>query len=155
MSGRTCLAIVLAAGEGTRMQSSRPKVLHVVAGRTLLGHVLTAAGNTAMAVVRFKNGALGNVMVSNSQNPAINCRVSVHGANGASVGVQTDDGLKHLKDCKNLEVLTLNGTKVTDEGLKHLKDLKTLKSLSLPRATVSAAAVAELKKSLPGCSISR
>ena len=42
MSGRTCLAIVLAAGEGTRMRSSRPKVLHEVAGRSLLGHVLAA-----------------------------------------------------------------------------------------------------------------
>ena len=51
MSGRTCLTIVLAAGEGTRMRSSRPKVLHAVAGRSLLGHVLTAAGNTAIAVV--------------------------------------------------------------------------------------------------------
>ena len=44
MSGRTCLTIVLAAGEGTRMRSSRPKVLHEVAGRSLLGHVMTAAG---------------------------------------------------------------------------------------------------------------
>ena len=33
-------AIVLAAGEGTRMKSQNPKVLHSIAGRTLLGHVL-------------------------------------------------------------------------------------------------------------------
>ena len=54
MSGRTCLTIVLAAGEGTRMRSSRPKVLHMVAGRSLLGHVLSALKmpeNTAIAVV--------------------------------------------------------------------------------------------------------
>lgn len=51
---RTCLAIVLAAGEGTRMKSARPKVLHEVAGRSLLGHALaavTAAGADALAVV--------------------------------------------------------------------------------------------------------
>jgi bifunctional UDP-N-acetylglucosamine pyrophosphorylase/glucosamine-1-phosphate N-acetyltransferase len=35
--------IVLAAGEGTRMRSDLPKVLHRVLGRTLLGHVLVAA----------------------------------------------------------------------------------------------------------------
>jgi bifunctional UDP-N-acetylglucosamine pyrophosphorylase/glucosamine-1-phosphate N-acetyltransferase len=35
--------IVLAAGEGTRMVSSRAKVLHSFAGRSLLGHVLAAA----------------------------------------------------------------------------------------------------------------
>ena len=54
MTGRTCLAIVLAAGEGTRMRSSRPKVLHAIAGRTLLAHVLAAlaeAGSTHAAVV--------------------------------------------------------------------------------------------------------
>ncbi|MDT3686809.1 MAG: bifunctional UDP-N-acetylglucosamine diphosphorylase/glucosamine-1-phosphate N-acetyltransferase GlmU [Pseudorhodoplanes sp.] len=51
---RTCLAIVLAAGEGTRMRSSLPKALHQVGGRTLLANVLTAvkaAGSTATAVV--------------------------------------------------------------------------------------------------------
>jgi bifunctional UDP-N-acetylglucosamine pyrophosphorylase / glucosamine-1-phosphate N-acetyltransferase len=54
MKARTCLAIVLAAGEGTRMRSARPKVLHTVAGRSLLAHVLTAVadvGVTATAVV--------------------------------------------------------------------------------------------------------
>jgi len=44
MSGRTCLAVVLAAGEGTRMRASLPKVLHRVGGRTLLDHVLSTAG---------------------------------------------------------------------------------------------------------------
>ena len=41
---RSCLAILLAAGEGTRMRSQRPKVLHEVGGRSLLGHALTALG---------------------------------------------------------------------------------------------------------------
>jgi len=40
----SCAVIVLAAGEGTRMKSSTPKVLHRFAGRTLLGHVLAAVG---------------------------------------------------------------------------------------------------------------
>jgi bifunctional UDP-N-acetylglucosamine pyrophosphorylase / glucosamine-1-phosphate N-acetyltransferase len=51
---RTCLAIVLAAGEGTRMKSEKPKVLHQVANRSMLGHVLAAlkaAGATSIAVV--------------------------------------------------------------------------------------------------------
>jgi bifunctional UDP-N-acetylglucosamine pyrophosphorylase/glucosamine-1-phosphate N-acetyltransferase len=54
MGGRTCLAIVLAAGEGTRMRSAAPKALHRLAGRSLLAHVLgavRAAGATAIVIV--------------------------------------------------------------------------------------------------------
>lgn len=57
-----------------------------------LNHPYIEVEDTAVAVVRFKGGALGSIVVSNSQNPAINARVSVHGENGASVGVQTDGG---------------------------------------------------------------
>jgi bifunctional UDP-N-acetylglucosamine pyrophosphorylase/glucosamine-1-phosphate N-acetyltransferase len=39
--------IILAAGEGTRMKSSTPKVLHEVCGRTMLGHALAAAAELA------------------------------------------------------------------------------------------------------------
>jgi bifunctional UDP-N-acetylglucosamine pyrophosphorylase/glucosamine-1-phosphate N-acetyltransferase len=54
MHPRTCLAIVLAAGEGTRMRSPLPKVLHPLGGRPLLEHVLTTAmlaGGAEIAVV--------------------------------------------------------------------------------------------------------
>ena len=54
MSARSSLTIVLAAGEGTRMQSSLPKVLHPVAGQSLLAHVLGAApqgADASLAVV--------------------------------------------------------------------------------------------------------
>lgn len=40
---RPTAVIVLAAGEGTRMKSARPKVLHTIGGRSLLGHALAAA----------------------------------------------------------------------------------------------------------------
>lgn len=43
MKPSTTLTIVLAAGKGTRMKSRLPKGLHMVAGRSLLGHVLAAS----------------------------------------------------------------------------------------------------------------
>jgi bifunctional UDP-N-acetylglucosamine pyrophosphorylase/glucosamine-1-phosphate N-acetyltransferase len=54
MSQRTCLAIVLAAGEGTRMRATLPKALHSIGGRTLLAHVLASAkqaGGGGIAVI--------------------------------------------------------------------------------------------------------
>jgi bifunctional UDP-N-acetylglucosamine pyrophosphorylase/glucosamine-1-phosphate N-acetyltransferase len=43
MTARSSLTVVLAAGEGTRMRSDVPKVLHPVAGQSLLAHVLEAS----------------------------------------------------------------------------------------------------------------
>lgn len=43
MTDRSLAVVVLAAGKGTRMRSDRPKVLHEVAGRPMLGHVIAAA----------------------------------------------------------------------------------------------------------------
>ena len=57
-----------------------------------LNHPYIEVEDTAVAVLRFKSGALGNILVSNSQNPALYGRVYVHGSNGASVGVQPDGG---------------------------------------------------------------
>ncbi|MCX4567360.1 bifunctional UDP-N-acetylglucosamine diphosphorylase/glucosamine-1-phosphate N-acetyltransferase GlmU [Streptomyces albogriseolus] len=43
-ANRPAAVVVLAAGEGTRMKSATPKVLHEICGRSLVGHVLAAAG---------------------------------------------------------------------------------------------------------------
>jgi bifunctional UDP-N-acetylglucosamine pyrophosphorylase/glucosamine-1-phosphate N-acetyltransferase len=54
VNARRCLTIVLAAGEGVRMRSARPKVLHELAGRSMLAHVLSAVregGNGDVVVV--------------------------------------------------------------------------------------------------------
>ena len=57
MSERSCLSVILAAGEGTRMKSSMAKVLHPVGGLAMIGHVAKAVsaagiGNIALVVGR-------------------------------------------------------------------------------------------------------
>ena len=43
MSAKGLVCVVLAAGSGTRMVSATPKVMHQLAGRTLIGHVMATA----------------------------------------------------------------------------------------------------------------
>ena len=51
-------AIVLAAGEGTRMRSNKPKVLHTFAGKTFLNRVMNSVSalnpGTLAVVVHFQ-----------------------------------------------------------------------------------------------------
>jgi UDP-N-acetyl-2-amino-2-deoxyglucuronate dehydrogenase len=57
-----------------------------------LNHPYIEVEDTANAILKFRNGGIANIIVSNSQKPGIYCKVHVHGENGASVGVQTDGG---------------------------------------------------------------
>ena len=57
-----------------------------------LNHPGIEVEDTALAILKFKNGGVGNIIVSNSQKPGIYGKVHIHGDNGASVGVQTDGG---------------------------------------------------------------
>src|SRR5215510_1213598 len=49
MNEHPLLIVVLAAGKGVRMRSAIPKVLHGIAGRSMLAHVLAAARSAGAA----------------------------------------------------------------------------------------------------------
>ncbi len=67
MTDQHLAVIVLAAGQGTRMKSARPKVLHSIAGRSLVGHVLAAARSLdpahVIAVVRHDRDSVVTTIV--------------------------------------------------------------------------------------------
>jgi bifunctional UDP-N-acetylglucosamine pyrophosphorylase / glucosamine-1-phosphate N-acetyltransferase len=73
MAKRSCLAIILAAGEGTRMKSAIPKVLHPVGGLPMLGHVLRAAadaGATRTAVIVGAGADVATAFIEKTWPPA-------------------------------------------------------------------------------------
>ncbi len=55
-------------------------------------HPYIPVEDTAVAVLRFRSGGLGSLVVSNSQKPGLYGRLHVYGSNGASVGAQTEGG---------------------------------------------------------------
>ena len=64
---RRCLTIVLAAGEGVRMRSARPKVLHELAGRSMLAHMVStvlkgAMGDIAVVVAPNADGVAAEAL---------------------------------------------------------------------------------------------
>jgi predicted dehydrogenase len=73
-----------------------------------LNHPDVEVEDTALAMIRFKGGGLGSVVSSLSQKPGLWTKVHVHGANGASVGVETDRGATFIAGVSEIAEPPLN-----------------------------------------------
>ncbi len=73
-----------------------------------LNHPYIEVEDTALAIVRFKSGALGNIILSNSQNPGLYGNVHVFGDNGAAIGVQTDSGSMFIAGMSGVQAPPIN-----------------------------------------------
>ncbi|MBP1846151.1 bifunctional UDP-N-acetylglucosamine pyrophosphorylase/glucosamine-1-phosphate N-acetyltransferase [Rhizobium petrolearium] len=60
---RSCLAVILAAGDSTRMRSSMSKVLHPVAGRPMIAHVMAAVASTGVSAAALVVGRDADAVV--------------------------------------------------------------------------------------------
>lgn len=93
MTQNTLAIIVLAAGQGTRMKSALPKVLHPIAGRPLVGHVLTTASRLGAAhvevVVRHERDRVVEALTENYPDAVIVDQDDVPGT-GRAVQVAVD-----------------------------------------------------------------
>ncbi len=64
MTHRSCLSIILAAGEGTRMKSAEPKVLHRIGGLPMIAHVVAAARQAGAESVALVVGRQGEAVAA-------------------------------------------------------------------------------------------
>ncbi|WP_125100006.1 bifunctional UDP-N-acetylglucosamine diphosphorylase/glucosamine-1-phosphate N-acetyltransferase GlmU [Leucobacter chromiireducens] len=75
MAERSLAVVILAAGQGTRMKSALPKVLHPIGGRSLIAHVLdTAAGlspTQVVAVVRHDRERVAAAILDHAPDTVI------------------------------------------------------------------------------------
>jgi UDP-N-acetyl-2-amino-2-deoxyglucuronate dehydrogenase len=84
-----------------------------------VNHPTVEVDDTAVAVLRFKNGGLGSIVTSVSQRPGIWTKVHIHGTNGASVGVETDHGASFVAGVSKIADPALNDV-WTIPGEEHL-----------------------------------
>ncbi|MBS1907085.1 MAG: bifunctional UDP-N-acetylglucosamine diphosphorylase/glucosamine-1-phosphate N-acetyltransferase GlmU [Actinobacteria bacterium] len=93
MTQNALAIVVLAAGQGTRMKSRLPKVLHPIAGRTLVGHVLATAAqldaDTVEVVVRHERDQVVAALASTHPEAVIVDQDEIPGT-GRAVQVALD-----------------------------------------------------------------
>ncbi len=89
-----------------------------------LNHEYIEVEDIAIAVIRFKIGALGNILVSNSQNPALYGKVHVHGSNGATIGVKTDGGAMFIAGMSKIDEPPVNDLWTIPGGENLLSDFQ-------------------------------
>ncbi len=113
--------VILAAGQGTRMRSATPKVLHRIAGRSLIAHVLdTAAGlrpETVIAVVRHERDLVSAAIEDHSPGTVIVNQDEMPGT-----GRAVEQALAALPE-------TFDGSVVVLSGDVPLIDVSTLDGL--------------------------
>ncbi len=84
-----------------------------------INHPSLEVDDTAVAVLRFAGGGLGAIVTSVAQKPGIRTTVHVHGASGASVGVETDRGATFIAGVTAIAEPPLNDV-WTIPGEEHL-----------------------------------
>lgn len=84
-----------------------------------LNHPTVEVDDSAVAVIRFRSGAIGSIVTSLSQRPGIYTKVHVHGMNGASIGVETDTGASFVAGMNEIADPPLNDL-WTIPGEEHL-----------------------------------
>lgn len=75
MTERSLAVVILAAGQGTRMKSATPKVLHRIGGRSLIEHVLDAAAGLSpdqvIAVVRHERERVAEAILAHAPSTVV------------------------------------------------------------------------------------
>jgi bifunctional UDP-N-acetylglucosamine pyrophosphorylase / glucosamine-1-phosphate N-acetyltransferase len=122
MSGRTCLAIILAAGEGTRMRSSLPKALHQIGGRTLIEHVLRSASQAGCGETAIVVGPDHDAVAAQGHKVAPNAQIfEQRERRGTAHAVLTARKVIARK-CDDILVMFSDTPLAQSETLKRLRD---------------------------------
>jgi bifunctional UDP-N-acetylglucosamine pyrophosphorylase / glucosamine-1-phosphate N-acetyltransferase len=135
-SSRPSVVVILAAGEGKRMKSATPKVLHAMAGRSLLGHVIEAASTLEPHHL---------VVVVGHGRDAVSAHVAEVAPWAVTVVQEEQNGTGHavrvaLADLAGKGISTADGPVVVLTGDTPLLTGRTLVTMLLEHESTSASA---------------
>lgn len=128
MTNKTLSAVILAAGKGTRMYSDLPKVLHTVAGKPMVKHVIDTANSLGAENVHLIYGHGGELMRERLADENVNWVLQTEQL-GTAHAVQ--QAAPFFKDDENIVVLYGDAPLITKETLEKLIAAKPENGIAL------------------------
>ena len=128
MTNKALSVVILAAGKGTRMYSDLPKVLHKVAGKPMVKHVIDTANQLGAENVHLIYGHGGELMRERLANESVNWVIQAEQL-GTAHAVQ--QAAPFFKDDENIVILYGDAPLVTKETLEKLIAAKPENGIAL------------------------
>lgn len=128
MTKKALSAVILAAGKGTRMYSDLPKVLHTIAGKPMVKHVIDTAHQLGSENIHLIYGHGGDLMRSYLANEQVNWVLQTEQL-GTAHAVQ--QAAPFFKDNENIVVLYGDAPLITKETLEKLIEAKPENGIAL------------------------
>lgn len=128
MTKKALSAVILAAGKGTRMYSDLPKVLHTIAGKPMVKHVIDTAHQLGSENIHLIYGHGGDLMRTHLANEQVNWVLQTEQL-GTAHAVQ--QAAPFFKDNENIVVLYGDAPLITKETLEKLIEAKPENGIAL------------------------
>ncbi|OMO23616.1 bifunctional UDP-N-acetylglucosamine diphosphorylase/glucosamine-1-phosphate N-acetyltransferase GlmU [Vibrio lentus] len=112
-------AVILAAGKGTRMYSNTPKVLHTLAGKPMVKHVIDTCNGLGAQNINLVYGHGGDQMKATLAEESVNWALQ---AEQLGTGHAVDQASAHFADDEKVLVLYGDVPLISPETIENLLD---------------------------------
>ncbi|KZX70160.1 bifunctional N-acetylglucosamine-1-phosphate uridyltransferase/glucosamine-1-phosphate acetyltransferase [Vibrio sp. HI00D65] len=112
-------AVILAAGKGTRMYSNTPKVLHTLAGKPMVKHVIDTCNGLGAQNIHLVYGHGGDQMKATLAEESVNWALQ---AEQLGTGHAVDQASAHFADDEKVLVLYGDVPLISPETIENLLD---------------------------------
>ncbi|WP_413285517.1 bifunctional UDP-N-acetylglucosamine diphosphorylase/glucosamine-1-phosphate N-acetyltransferase GlmU [Vibrio sp. MA40-2] len=121
-------AVILAAGKGTRMYSNLPKVLHTLAGKPMVKHVIDTCNDLGAKNIHLVYGHGGDLMQQQLKTESVNWVLQ---AEQLGTGHAVDQASNKFDDDEKVLVLYGDVPLISSETLENLLDAQPSKGIGL------------------------
>ncbi|MBY6199414.1 bifunctional UDP-N-acetylglucosamine diphosphorylase/glucosamine-1-phosphate N-acetyltransferase GlmU [Vibrio hangzhouensis] len=121
-------AVVLAAGKGTRMYSNKPKVLHTLAGKPMVKHVIDTCEGLGSQNVHLVYGHGGEMMQAALKDERVNWVLQ---ADQLGTGHAVDQASPHFADDEKVLVLYGDVPLISEQTIENLLEAQPTDGIAL------------------------